>query len=119
MRKLEIDEWVVRLMKVVHDGANSRVTVNACFSKRFDVTVGVHQGSVLSPLRFAIVMETLLRECRVGYPWELPYGDDLVIMSDNLEDLKIQLQAWRTSLDTRGRRINVGKAKILGVLGEV
>ena len=59
MRKLEIDEWVVRLMKVVHDGANSRVTVNACFSKRFDVTVGVHQGSVLSPLRFAIVMEAL------------------------------------------------------------
>ena len=34
-------------------------------------------------------------------------------MSDNLEDLKIQLQAWRTSLETRGLRINVGKAKIL------
>ena len=35
-------------------------------------------------------------------------------MSDNLEDLKIQLQAWRTSLETRGQRINVGKTKILG-----
>ena len=40
-------------------------------------------------------------------------------MIDNLENLKIQLQAWRTSLDTRGLRINVGKAKMLGVLGEV
>ena len=41
-------------------------------------------------------------------------ADDLVIMSDNLEDLKIQLQAWRTSLETRGLRINMGKTKILG-----
>ena len=37
-------------------------------------------------------------------------------MSDNL-DLKIQLQAWRTSLDTRDLRLNVGKTKILGLSG--
>ena len=46
------------------------------------------------------------------------YIDDLAIMSDNLEDLKIQLQAWRISLETRGLRINVGKTKILGSSGE-
>ena len=63
-------------------------------------------------------MEALFRECRTGCPWERLYADDLVIMSDNLEDLKIQLQAWRTSLETRGLRINVGKAKILGSSGE-
>ena len=39
------------------------------------------------------------------------------MMSDNL-DLKIHLQAWRTSLDTQGLRINVGKTKILGSSGE-
>ena len=39
----------------------------------------------------------------VGCPWELLYPDDLVIMSDNLEDLKIQLQAWKTSLATWGQ----------------
>ena len=50
MRKLEIDEWIVRLVKVMHDGANSRVSVNGCFSERFEVTVGVHQSSVLSLL---------------------------------------------------------------------
>ena len=91
MRKLGIDEWFVRLVKVMYDGANSRVRVNGCFTERFEVTVGVHQGSALSPLLFAIVMEALSRECRIGCPWELLYADDLVIMSDNLEDLKIQL----------------------------
>ena len=88
MRKLGIDEWIVRLVKAMCDGANSRVRVNSCFTERFEVSVGVHQSSVLSPLLFAIVMEALSHAC----PWELLYADDLVIMSDNLEDLKIQLR---------------------------
>ena len=81
------------------DGANSRVRVNGCFSERFVITVGVHQGSVLILLLLAIMMEALSFECRIGCPWELLYADDLVIMSDNLEDIKIQLQAWGTSLE--------------------
>ena len=43
---------------------------------------------------------------------------DLAIKSDNLEDLKTQLQAWRTSIETRGLRINVGKTKIFGSSGQ-
>ena len=53
-----------------------------------------------------------------GSPWEFLYANNLVIIGDNLEDLKIQLQAWKTSLDTQGLRINVGKTKILGSSGE-
>ena len=44
MRKLGINEWIVRLVKVIYNEANSRVRVNSCFSERFEVTVGVHQG---------------------------------------------------------------------------
>ena len=58
-------------------------------------------------------MEALSREC-IGCPLELLYADDLVIMRDNLENLNIQLQAWKSSLDIGGLRINVGKTKILG-----
>ena len=43
----------------MYDYANSRVRVNGCFNERFEVTIGVHQGSVLSPLFLAIVMEAL------------------------------------------------------------
>ena len=57
MRKLGVDEWIVRLMKVMYDGANSRL--NDYFGERFEVTVDVHQGSILSPLLFAIVIEAL------------------------------------------------------------
>ena len=37
MRKLGIDEWIVRLVKVMYHGANSRVRVKSCFSERFQV----------------------------------------------------------------------------------
>ena len=45
--------------------------------------MGVHQGSVLSSLLFIVVMEEATKECRVGYPWELIYADDLVLTDES------------------------------------
>ena len=64
------------------------------FSKEFEVKVGVHQGSVLSPLLFIIVLETLSREFRAGVPWEDLYADDLVIIDDSLEECVRRLLIW-------------------------
>ena len=36
--------------------------------KRTDIKVGVHQGSVLSPLLLVIVLEALIRGKRKGFP---------------------------------------------------
>ena len=47
--------------------------------------VSIHQGSVLSPLLFTIVLEAL-REFRCGVPWEDLYADDLVIITELLEE---------------------------------
>ena len=57
----------------------SRVRVGDEYSNSFDVQVGVHQGSVLSPLLFVIVLEALFMELRTGCPWEILYADDLMI----------------------------------------
>ena len=51
----------------------------------FGIEVGVHQGSVLSPLLFIVVMEEATKECRVGDPWELLYADDLVLTAESRE----------------------------------
>ena len=47
----------------------SRVRVGEGYSKEFEVKVGVHQGSVLSPLLFIFVLEALSQEFRSGVPW--------------------------------------------------
>jgi len=41
--------------------------------------VYVHQSSGVNPLLYAIVVETISRDCRVDLLWELLYADDLIV----------------------------------------
>ena len=66
----------------MYQNVRSHVRVNNLFSAVFNVQVGVHQGSVLSPLSFIIVLEALSREFRTSWPWELLYADDFVLIAD-------------------------------------
>ena len=68
LRKLGIEEWIVRLVQGMFTNARSQVRVGEGFSKEFEVKVGVHQGSVLSPLFFIIVLEALSREFGLVFP---------------------------------------------------
>ena len=44
LRKLGVEEWIVRLVQGIYANARSRVRVGEGFSKEFEVKVGVHQG---------------------------------------------------------------------------
>ena len=50
------------MIQVMYQNGRSQVRVNNLFSDVFDVQVGVHQGSVLSPFLFNIVLEALSQE---------------------------------------------------------
>ena len=113
MRKLGIEEWIVRFVQAMYNNTRSRVRVNNTYSDEFGVKVGVHQGSVLSPLLFVIVLEALSREFRTGAPWELLYADDLVISAETEEGLKMKLNKWKTEMEAKGLRVNMGKTKIM------
>ena len=89
MRKLGIEEWIVRFVQAMYNNTRSRV--NNTDSDEFALEVGVHQGSVLSPLLFVIVLEALSCEFRTGTPWKLLYADDLVISAETEEGLKMKL----------------------------
>ena len=68
MHTLGIDDWLVRFVQSMYTDVGSRVRVGNGYSEEFDVAVGVHHGSVLSPLLFIIVLEALSREFRTGCP---------------------------------------------------
>ena len=57
LRKLGVDEWIVHLVQGMYSKVRSRVRVGEGYGEEFEVKVGVHQGSVLSPLLFIIVLE--------------------------------------------------------------
>ena len=89
------------------------VRTDAGLSERFEVKIGLHQGSVLSPLLFAAVMDVVSSEARGGLPSELMYADDLVIMAPTMEQLSRRVTDWRSSLLGKGLKVNAGKSKVM------
>ena len=83
--------------------------VNGKLGEEFEVKVGVHQGSVLSPILFAIVLKALSRGFSAGLPWEMLYADDLVIMADSLDELNEKLERWKAELSAKGLKVNTKK----------
>ena len=63
------------------------VRTYAGLSESFEVKVGWHQASVLSPMLFAAVMDIVSSEARSGLPSELLYADDLVLMAPTMQRL--------------------------------
>ena len=68
LRKLGVDEWLICTFMALDK-------TDAGLSEDFDVKVGLHQGSVLSPLLFAVVSI----KARSGLPSELLYDYDMVL----------------------------------------
>ena len=51
----------------MYANARSRVRVNGQLSDEFEVKVGFHQGLVLSPLLFILVLEALSRSSALAW----------------------------------------------------
>ena len=74
MRKKGIPEVMVRAVMSLYEGAKTRVRVGLELSVEFEVKVGVHLGSVLSPLVFSIVVDLVTENVRNGLMSEMLYG---------------------------------------------
>ena len=71
MRKRGIPEAMVRTVMSLYEGAKTRVRVGLELSEELEVKVGVHQGSVLSPLVFAIVVDVVPESIKTGLMYEM------------------------------------------------
>ena len=88
VRKKGVLEVLVRAIMSMHDGTKTRVRVGNDLSEEFLVTVGVHQGSVMSPLLFSIVIDVITKSARKNSMHEILYADDLVLLSDTMSGLR-------------------------------
>ena len=108
----------MRLMQWLYANAQSRVHLGERYSEDFEVKVGVHQSSVLSPL-FFIVLEALSHEFRSVVLWEDIYADDLVTIAESLLECigggggggGGELLTWKEAMEEKGLSVNAGKTK--------
>ena len=113
MRKLGVDEWLIRTDMALYTEACTVVRTDDGLRESFYVKVGLHQESVLSPLLLAAVMDVVSNEGGSGLPSELLYADDQVIMAPRMEQLGRRVAEWKDSLLDKGLKVNTGKSKMM------
>lgn len=113
LRQVKLEEWIIDVIKAMYAGATTSVKSTNGISEEFEVKVGVHQGSVLSPLLFIIVMEALSSYFRSGLPWEILYADDLVLLAETEEELRTLIARWKSGMEVKGLRVNMEKTKVM------
>ena len=121
MRKRGIPEAIVRAVMTLYEGAKTRVRVGLELSREFDVKVGVHQASALSPLLFPIVVDVIMESVKNGLMSEMLYVDDLVLTSEMMEGLREKFWKWKEAFESKGLKVNLGKTKVVvsGAEGDV
>nr|XP_017245487.1 PREDICTED: uncharacterized protein LOC108217154 [Daucus carota subsp. sativus] len=70
----------------------------------FPVEVGLHQGSVLSPLLFIIVLDGIL---------VMLFADDIVLIAESRSEVNEKLEQWRIALEGYGLRLSRSKTEYL------
>ena len=101
LRKKGMAEVLVQAVMSLYEGPRTKVRVGSGTSNEFGVRVGVHQGSELLPLIFAIVVDVVTEHARKAL-LKILYADDLVLMSESLDDLKERFHRWRSALEDKG-----------------
>ena len=113
LREAGVDEWLVDTVMCTYKNARTVVQTDDGLTEEFEVGVGLHQGSALSPVLFIIVMDRVCRKIRGGLPWELLYADDLALMAQDLDELRDKLRKWKRDMEAKGMRVNLGKTKVM------
>ena len=73
----------------------------------------MHQGSMLSPFIFAVVVGVVTECAREGALSELLYADDLVLMSETVGELRNKFLKWKEAYESKGLKVNLGKTKVV------
>ena len=113
MRERNVPEKYVKLIQDMYRGCKTKVRSAAGESDSFNVDVGLHQGSALSPYLFVILMDVLTEGVRKEVPESMMFADDIVLCGGREVDMTEYLDTWRKSLEERGMRLSRPKTQFM------
>ena len=77
----------------IYDNSTAVVRCAVGVTEGFEVKVGLHQGSALSPCLFEMVMDRMTDDIREEDPWTMMFADDIVICSESKERVEEKLES--------------------------
>ena len=64
--------------------------------------VGLPHGSARSPLLFMVIMDVLAEKARIEPLRAMLFADDLVLVSETVEEIDGELERWRAVIENNG-----------------
>ena len=113
---------VIRLILNMYIGQKFQVKWNGVISEMFEVSNGVRQGGVMSPILFGIYIDELLSElkqkgtgCQVGHYFcgAFGYADDIVLLCPTITGLKKMIKICENYAKEHNITFNGSKSKLL------
>ena len=97
-----VPEAEVRMVEGMYEKTTARVVVGEGASEEFEVTIGLRQGSVLSPLLFIAVLDLISRKTVKDAMKKLLYADDLALVANDKQELQEILEEWKGLFTSTG-----------------
>ena len=93
LRWMGVPEAEVRTIEDMYEKTTARVVVGEGASEEFEVTIGLRQGSVLSPLLFISVLDLISRKTVMKAAIKkFLYADDLALVANGKQERQETLE---------------------------
>ncbi|KAM0844118.1 hypothetical protein ACQ4PT_057266 [Festuca glaucescens] len=123
LEKHKVPTKYITLIRDMYDRVVTSVRAGDSETDTFPITIGLHQGSALSPYMFSLVLDEVTKDIQVDIPWCMLFADDVVLVDETRADVNRKLELWRQTLESKGFRLSRTKTKYMrcsfsGVGGE-
>jgi exonuclease III len=118
-----VPPFYVQLIQNMYEMSVCRVRAYGQLGDSFDVTTGVRQGDVLSPLLFLKAVDWVVRRATTGEDGMIvgegvsisttEYADDLAVVAGNVEDLQSHVDRLQERSAFLGLALNARKCKVI------
>ncbi|KAH1191322.1 tRNA pseudouridine(38/39) synthase [Glycine max] len=103
----------IRAIQDMYDRVSTSVRTQGGESDDFPITIGLHQGSTLSPYLFTLILDVLTEQIQEIAPRCMFFADDIVLLGESREKLNERLETWRRALETHGFRLSRSKSEYM------
>lgn len=124
LHKIGVSAKIIRILSHFYQNAHLKINVRGTLSNSADITEGVLQGEILSPLLFILYLSDIddfFRAKGFDGVWindhtdviVLLYADDLILFAHSPLDLRCKLTALNEYCEMKGLTVNVDKTKVM------
>ncbi|EYC00666.1 hypothetical protein Y032_0114g463 [Ancylostoma ceylanicum] len=97
----------------MYEGSPTRVRTAHGTTSKFEISVGVHQGSALSPFLFILTLDKVVKNLMEEPPFTLLYADDVAFIANSKVEIQDKIRKWQMTLADAGLRLNLKKTEIM------